>query len=149
MSLFGDLSDVQVDKPGPWPEGEYDGVIVETAVKTPRSGTGKYLEVKWQISKGTASRVVIQRITISNPSQEAERIGKQHAKQLQDAIGKGEIKDANWLVAKKARIFVGQEPSYNDPTKIFNVFKYPLEQKDIPTQTHTAPAQDLGENDVF
>lgn len=148
MSLFGDLSNVTVDKPGPWPEGEYPGVIVETTKKPTRAGNGKYLEIKWQINKDTATRTVIQRITLDNPSEEAVKIGRQQAKQLQDALAKGPIQDERWLIGKKCRVYIGQAPSYNDPDKIFNEFKYPIEPKEADTEVMTKP-QDLGENDVF
>ena len=150
MSLFGDLSDVHVDKPGPWPEGEYPGVVVEAVKKPTRAGTGSFLELKWQINndKG-ATRTVLQRITITNPNEDAVKIGKQQAKALQDAINKGPIQDPQWFIGKKCTVFIGQEPSYNDPDKIFNVFKYPVEAAEAKTAPITNPNQDLGENDVF
>lgn len=148
---WGDMSDAKPVTFGPWPEGDYDAVCVESTKKTKPGTSNTYVSLKWQIDKDGKSRTVFQNITLRNASQEAMRIGKEQAGHTVLAIQswrKSEYTGIPWFVGKKCKVHIKVEPKWNDPSVEVNAFDYAVMNRN-PTQTHTAPAQDLGENDVF
>lgn len=69
------------------PAGMYEATIANAEIKSAKSG-GKYINIRYDIT-GPAhiGRVVFGMITLSNPSQKAEEVGKTQLGELVQAIG--------------------------------------------------------------
>lgn len=61
----------------PLPAGMYTGMVIESAIKPTKAGTGEYIELVIQIVDGEHSgRRLWERLNVSNPNKTAEDIAK-------------------------------------------------------------------------
>ena len=91
----------------PIPEGWYNAVINGAEVKTTKAGTGKYLNIRYDITgESHAGRVVFGMITVQNPNTTAETIGQQQLGELCRAIGKVVLNDTDELLGATLSIKV-------------------------------------------
>jgi len=83
----------------PLPEGWYNATITHTEQKTPKSGDGKYIAVKYTITGPShQGRVIFGNLNIKNASTKAEEIGRQQLGEIMRAIGLSMIKNDEQLI---------------------------------------------------
>lgn len=126
MAKFGfNVSEVEVNAPAeydPIPEGEYVLKALEAEERETSAGTGTYIKVKFEVVKGEhAGRLLWQNFNINNPSEKAQRIGRQQLVAWATACGKGDADDTDKLLEKPFRAAVGIEKGtggYKDSNRI-------------------------------
>lgn len=92
------------------PVGVYDAHIIESEIKTPKSGNGEMLRLTWEILTGPYERwKVWQQITYRHTNTQAQEIGQQSLKQICEALGLGPIRNSDDLHFRPARIRLGIE----------------------------------------
>lgn len=106
MAKFGfDTTDVQPDAPinyDPIPEGEYVLKAVDAEEKETKSRDGSYINVKFEVVKGEyAGRLLWHMFNIHNPSEKAQRIGRQQLVAWATACGKPDADDTDKLLEKQ------------------------------------------------
>ena len=69
------------------PEGKYDAVIVESSMKATKSGTGKYLELKFLLTKRHKGRYLWARLNLHNPKIKAVAMAKRELAAICTAVG--------------------------------------------------------------
>lgn len=129
MAKFGfDVSDVTPDTGAgggtyePIPEGAYILKALDAEEKTTSAGTGSYIKVKFEVVKGEhAGRLLWQNFNINNPSEKAQRIGRQQLVAWATACGKPDADDTDKLLEKPFRADVTIEKGtggYSDSNRI-------------------------------
>lgn len=101
------------------PEGWYKAVIVKSDLKDTTAGTGKKIDIRFDITGPThQGRAIFTAINIRNPSQRAEEIGRQQLGEIMRAIGLSQVQDSDQLVGGQLQIKVKvREPSAEDKAK--------------------------------
>lgn len=124
----------------PIPEGEYTLKAVEAEEKDTTKGDGSYIKVRFEVAKGEyAGRLLWQNFNINNPSEKAQRIGRQQLVAWATACGKPDADDTDKLLDKPFRAAVSIERGnggYKDSNRI-KAFLF--EQEDAPAKP--APAK--------
>ena len=108
MAKFGfDTTDVSPDTGttggsyDPIPDGEYTLKALEAEEKDTSAGTGTYIKVKFEVVKGEfAGRWIWQNFNVNNPSEKAQRIGRQQMVAWATACGKPDADDTDRLLDK-------------------------------------------------
>lgn len=126
MAKFGfDVAEVQPDAPAtydPIPEGEYILKALEAEEKSTARGDGSYIKVKFEVAKGEHSgRLLWQNFNINNPSEKAQRIGRQQLVAWATACGKPDADDTDKLLEKPFKADVSIEKGtggYSDSNRI-------------------------------
>jgi Protein of unknown function (DUF669) len=118
MAKFGfDTAEVDVSAPAeydPIPEGEYVLKALDAEEKSTSRGDGSYIKAKFEVVKGEhAGRLLWQNFNINNPSEKAQRIGRQQLVAWATACGRPEADDTDKLLEKPFRAAVGVEPASN------------------------------------
>jgi hypothetical protein len=109
------------------PPGEYPAVVVEAEVKSPRSGDGYMLAVRYKISDGPyEGRLIFDNAVIQHSNETATKIGRARIKGLCDACGvQGAVKDTDEFLFKPVTIKVGIEKDkaglYEDKNRILKI----------------------------
>lgn len=100
------------------PPGVYTVVIVESDVKDTKAGTGKCLELKYQIIEGgQTGNTLIDRLNISNPSDVAQKIGLSQLKNICEAVGHaGQLTNSEQLHGKPFSVQVEIEKFKSNTT---------------------------------
>ena len=103
FKTFDDPEDqVHAQLSEPVPKGDYYAKIVDSDLKTTKSGTGQYVELTWELNGhvntgACKNRKIWQRINVKNNNPEAERIGRQELNRLVKASGLTEVGDTSEL----------------------------------------------------
>jgi hypothetical protein len=129
MAKFGfDVSDVTPDTGAtggsydPIPDGEYVLKALDAEEKTTSAGTGSYIKVKFEVVKGEYSgRLIWQNFNVNNPSEKAQRIGRQQMVAWATACGKPDADDTDKLLEKQFTAAVSIEKGtggYSDSNRI-------------------------------
>lgn len=129
MAKFGfDVSDVTPDTGAtggsydPIPEGEYVLKALDAEEKTTSAGTGSYIKAKFEVVKGEyTGRLIWQNFNINNPSEKAQRIGRQQMVAWATACGKPDADDTDKLLEKQFTAAVSIEKGtggYSDSNRI-------------------------------
>lgn len=151
MAKFGfDTSDVDPSAPAeysPIPDGEYILTAVDAEEKETSRGDGSYIKVKFEVARGEYSgRLLWQNFNINNPSEKAQRIGRQQLVAWATACGKPDADDTDKLLDKQFRAEVSIEKGtggYADSNRI-KVFMFDSDEpKTAPkakAKTEAAPA---------
>lgn len=105
MAKFGfNVADVEVNAPAeysPIPDGEYTLKAIESEEKSTARGDGSYIKVKFEVAKGEyTGRLLWQNFNINNPSETAQRIGRQQLVSWATACGKPDADDTDKLLDK-------------------------------------------------
>ena len=107
MAKFGfDVTEVTPDNGPqgsfePVPAGEYVLKALEAEEKQTAKRDGSYISVKFEITKGEyAGRFIWQNFNINNPSEKAQRIGRQQIVAWAAACGKPDADDTDKLLEK-------------------------------------------------
>ena len=91
----------------PIPAGWYNAKIAAAELKDTKAGTGKYINVRYDIlGPSYEGRVVFGMINVSNPSETAEEIGRQNLGDLMRAIGLAKVRDTDQLIGGTCQIKV-------------------------------------------
>lgn len=126
MAKFGfDVSEVEADAPAsydPIPEGEYVLKALDAEEKTTAKGDGSYIKVKFEVVNGEhAGRLIWQNFNVNNPSEKAQRIGRQQIVAWATACGKPDANDTDKLLESKFKAAVSIEKGtggYSDSNRI-------------------------------
>ena len=123
------------------PEGTYDAKTTQADLKTTKSGTGKYIRLRWDITGPThQGRVVWQNLNIQNQNPMAEEIGQKQLREMADAIGlTGKITDTDQLVGghAKIKVIIRKQDGYDDQNDVKRVL--PLSDNTATTTPFAAP----------
>jgi hypothetical protein len=129
MAKFGfDVSDVTPDTGAtggsydPIPDGEYVLKALDAEEKATSAGTGSYIKVKFEVVKGEyTGRLIWQNFNVNNPSEKAQRIGRQQMVAWATACGKPDADDTDKLLEKPFSAAVSIEKGtggYSDSNRI-------------------------------
>jgi len=129
MAKFGfDTSEVTPDTGAtggsynPFPEGEYVLKALDAEEKTTAKGDGSYIKVKFEVANGDyAGRFIWQNFNVNNPSEKAQRIGRQQIVAWATACGKPDANDTDKLLDAKFKAAVSIEKGtggYSDSNRI-------------------------------
>lgn len=140
MAKFGfDVSDVTPDTGAtggsydPIPEGEYVLKALDAEEKATSKGDGSYIKVKFEVVKGEhAGRLLWQNFNINNPSEKAQRIGRQQLVAWATACGKPEADDTDKLLEKPFRAAVSIEKGTGGYADSNRIKAFLFEQVDAP-----------------
>ena len=117
--LFFDASSIEpAGSFDPLPAGDYEVVIVESKWKPTKAGTGSYLEIKCQVTKGDyAKRNLWSRLNLKNPNVTAVEIAKRELSAICHAVGvlKPKSKDELNGIPLVAKVVV-RENQEGEPT---------------------------------
>ena len=109
-----DQNNAQLNEPVP--KGDYYAKVVDSAVKTTKSGTGQYVELVWELNGhvdtgACKNRKIWQRINHINNNPEAQRIGKQQLNRVVKAFGLAEIDSSTELHGREVIVGVKITPA--------------------------------------
>ena len=105
----------------PLPEGWYEATITGAEVKATKSGTGKYIAIRFDITGPThQGRLFFANINIRNANPAAEKIGKEQFAAIMLAGGLATVTDSDQLVGASMKIDLGIEHSeaYGDKNRV-------------------------------
>jgi hypothetical protein len=152
MAKFGfDTSEIEVNAPAeydPLPEGEYILKALDAEEKTTSRGDGSYVKAKFEVVKGEyAGRWVWQNFNINNPSEKAQKIGRQQLVAWATACGRPDADDTDKLLDKPFKAAIGIDPGsgqYKASNKI-KAFLFDSDEKPVrvtpkPAAKPAAPA---------
>lgn len=114
------------------PEGWYTVKITKADLKDTKSGTGKKIDIRYDILGPTQQgRVIFGSINIANQNPTAEKIGQQQLGEVMRAIGLSRVEDTDQLIGGELQIKIKvRQPSdsdkangYNDPRNDVGGFK--------------------------
>jgi hypothetical protein len=153
MAKFGfDVTEVTPDTGAqgsfePIPAGEYFLKAVEAEEKATSKGDGSYIKVKFEVIKGQfEGRLIWQNFNINNPSEKAQRIGRQQIVAWAAACGKPDADDTDKLIEKPFKADIAIEKGnngYADGNRI-NAFLFESTAKPAPKAAAPAPAAKAG-----
>lgn len=127
---------------GPLPPGVYSVVIDAAEVKTTKAGTGLYLNLMLSVLDDKyANRKLFARITLKNPSSEAEAIGRRELGALTHAVGFAtKPKNALEFLDKtlKVRVMIDKDDASENKVKGY----LPISDTSAPTVQAAAPQQE-------
>lgn len=164
-------SDYQASEPRnfePLPKGRYLCQLDDTEMKPTKDKRGSYLECTFTVvaPKEHRGRKVWARINVNNPSEIAQRIGREQFNALCLAtVGTTEVRKTESLHNKKCILHISIDRSTEDPTNRVNGFeKYdgseatgsqeskpaaPPETKPAPAPAAKKPAEDFDDDIPF
>jgi hypothetical protein len=126
MAKFGfDLDEVEIDVQQdyrPFPKGNYKLQAVEAEEKETAKRNGTYIKVKFEVVSGEhTGRLLWENFNVSNPSEVAQRIGRQQLVAWATACNKPDATDTDVLIGKTFEASVDIEKGtggYEDSNKI-------------------------------
>jgi hypothetical protein len=131
----------------PIPADWYKAKIRSAEVKLTKAGTGKYLNVGYDIlGPSYQGRVVFGMITVQNSNQKAEEIGRGQLGDLMGSVGMRTLHDTDELVGKVLSVKVGVRKSeqYGDKNEVkaWRAVEGAALPPAQPSEASTQPAQD-------
>ena len=119
-SISFDATTVEITSRDPLKPGTYEAVITESEVRPTRNGTGKGVNLTFEVVSGEAKgRKVWNWINFQHPNQEAQRIGQEELARICKAVRVERLQDTTQLHNIPLMITVGIDK--DDPTR--NVVK--------------------------
>jgi len=89
------------------PSGEYAVTIKSVDVKQTKAGNGTYLKLRLDITGPThAGRVLFANVTLSNPNEKAEEIGRQQIGSIMRALRIASFSDTDQFIGGNLRVKV-------------------------------------------
>jgi hypothetical protein len=148
MAKFGfDVSDVTPDTGAtggsydPIPEGEYVLKALDAEEKTTSAGTGSYIKAKFEVVKGEyTGRLIWQNFNINNPSEKAQRIGRQQLVAWAAACGKPDADDTDKLLEKPFTAAVSIEKGTGGYADSNRIKAFMFNQEAAPAKAAPKPA---------
>lgn len=96
----------------PIPEGLYKAVIIDSEMKPTKTGTGNYLQLKFEVMDSQyAGKWIFTRLNLDNPNQTAVDIAQRDLSSICRAVGKSAIGDSEELHMKPMMIKVAIQPA--------------------------------------
>ena len=96
----------------PLPEGWYTATICGAEIKTTKTGSGQYINVRYDITGPThQGRVVWGMINIKNQSTKTEEIGRAQLRELMSAINLASLSDTDQLIGRATQIKLKVKPA--------------------------------------
>lgn len=148
MAKFGfDVNEVEAANAAggeysPIPDGEYVLQALEAEEKDTSKGDGSYIKVKFEVVRGEfAGQWIWQNFNINNPSEKAQRIGRQQIVAWATACGKPDADDTDKLLNKpfKADIIIEKgKDGYKDSNRI-KAFLFDVSDKPTAKQAAKSP----------
>lgn len=105
----------------PLPPGWYSATMSAAEIKDTKTGTGKYIALRYDITGPThQGRVVFGNINIRNQSPKAEEIGRQQLGDICRSIGLSHVSDTDQLIGHGLMIKLDVEKSeqYGDKNQV-------------------------------
>jgi hypothetical protein len=138
-------ADLPVDSQSsdPIPAGWYTATITEAEVKDTKSGTGRYIKLRFDVvGPSHQGRVVFTNLNIQNPNPKAQEIGHQQLGQLMAAVGIETLSDTDQLIGATSMIKVSIRKSdeYGDQNEVKGYKSPGGSQAPAPAPTASAPA---------
>lgn len=114
------------------PRGKYPCIINDSVEKKTKAGDGKYWEFEFEVVKGDfQKRKLWARLNIENPSEVAQRIGREQFKALCVAAGKPDAKTSEALHGKHVVALVSiEQNAERGPQNRVDGFQSPAEWKE-------------------
>ena len=148
MAKFGfDVSDVTPDTGAtggsydPIPEGEYVLKALDAEEKTTSAGTGSYIKAKFEVVKGEyTGRLIWQNLNNKNPSEKAQRIGRQQLVAWAAACGKPDADDTDKLLEKPFTAAVSIEKGTGGYADSNRIKAFLFNQEPAPAKAAPKPA---------
>lgn len=124
------------------PAGLYTVKITNGEWKQTKSGNGEYLQLEMTVADGEhAGKVIIERLNLKNPSQEAVRIARSQFAALRQAVGVLDPKDSADLENIRFQLLLKCEKRSDDPTKMTNAVQRYIKKG----ETVSTPQQQSGD----
>lgn len=96
------------------PDGWYNVTISQATLGDTKSGTGKKIDIRYDITGPThQGRVIFGSVNIRNQSQKAEEIGRQQLGEIMRAIGLSKVQDSDELIGGQLAVKVKTKPAEN------------------------------------
>lgn len=96
------------------PDGWYNVTISQATLGDTKSGTGKKIDIRYDITGPThQGRVIFGSVNIRNQSQKAEEIGRQQLGEIMRAIGLAKVQDSDELIGGQLAVKVKTKPAEN------------------------------------
>lgn len=96
------------------PDGWYNVTITKADLGDTKSGTGKKIDIRYDITGPThQGRVLFGSVNIRNQSQKAEEIGRQQLGEIMRAIGLSKVQDSDELIGGHLAVKVKTKPAEN------------------------------------
>lgn len=105
----------------PVPAGEYTVTINEAHLQDTKAGTGQLIKIRLDITGPIhEGRVLWANLNIRNPSETAERIGRQQLNSVMQAIGLKSIQDTDELVGGtlKVKVSIRESEQYGKQNEV-------------------------------
>jgi hypothetical protein len=120
---FLDLSDVvDTGTSDAVPADTYLAKIVDSDIKSTKSGTGRYVQVVWEIIEGNhVRRKIFDRFNVENLNTTASNIGKTQLKRLYAALGFDRDPQRTELlhgIPCRIKVSVKNDPQYGDSNEV-------------------------------
>ena len=91
----------------PIPAGKYNAVIVDSEMKATKTGTGKFLELTFEVIDGEfKGRKVWSRLNINNPNEKAQKIAQAELRNICEAVNVMVIQESSQLHNRPLEITV-------------------------------------------
>jgi hypothetical protein len=103
------------------PPGWYTATINGAEIKQTKSGTGRYIAVRYDITGPThQGRVIFSNLNIENANPKAEEIGRQQLRALMEAIGLAKLGDTDQLIGAnvKIKLKIERDEQYGDRNQV-------------------------------
>lgn len=101
---------IAVSSGGVVPPGDYDAYCDVCSLVTTKNGDGTYLQCRFKIYESAqAGRMITERFTVTNPNEDAVRIGHEQLSRFCKAIDVAAVKDTEDLMFKVCRIKIDVE----------------------------------------
>lgn len=103
------------------PPGWYRAWIIESEIKPNKAGTGRYIELTWEIVDGPhAKRRIWDRLNVENPKKVAEDIAREALSAICHATGVLDMQHTGQLhgIVCAVKVQTERQPGYNDKSVI-------------------------------
>ena len=103
------------------PAGWYTAAIAGAEIKQTKSGTGRYIAVRYDITGPThQGRVVFSNLNIENANPKAEEIGRQQLRALMESVGIAKLADTDQLIGSnvKVKLKIERDEQYGDKNQV-------------------------------
>lgn len=125
------------------PAGWYTATINSAEIKQTKSGTGRYIAVRYDITGPShQGRVVYGNLNIENANPKAEEIGRQQLRAMMEALGLARLTDTDQLIGGNLKIKLKVEKSeqYGDKNEVSGFSANGSAPPKAPTQSAAAPS---------
>lgn len=144
------LNEIEADS-GPGysaiPPGQYRALVLEVDLRTTKAGTGQYLACKFQLLDAPYDRrFVWSNLNISNPSEQAQKIGRAQFKDFSQACGFEDLQDTDQLLDQEIGLDIVLDKVDNTRNQVRGYFNAageklaPIVEKPQQAAKTTAPA---------